>query len=759
MDNKEYKVIGKRIPLLDGIEKVTGQAIYGADVRLPGLLRAKILRSPYAHAHIKSIDTNRAMKIHGVRLIATGRNTPRTQYGASIQDERFFAFDEVYYIGDEVAAVVAIDEDIANEALGLIEVEYSPLPAVFDPLEALKPGCALVRSDMQSNICHHVEVIRGDIENGFRQADVIHEETYSLQHQYQAYLEPHVTTAQWQGGRLTLWAPHQGPRQLANVISRAFNISLDRIRFLQTCVGGGFGGKNNMRLCPLVALLSNMTGSPVQVIFSREEDFMSGMPSVPMIIHLRMGAKANGTITAKETAIVADNGAYTTSALGVLEVAATRTDPLYRIENLRLMGDLVYTNKLVTSAFRGFGSTQHHFALESMMDSLAEKLAMDPADIRLINAPQTGDVNVHGWRISSCGFSQTIKVATHEAGWSAKHNRQRGRSRGIGMACGINISGNANSYPAGYGSSALIRIHGDGMVQVCTGEGDIGQGAKTLFAQIAAEILMIPINQVVVDPLDTDVSYFGNGAVASHVTMMGGHAVREAAIAARQRLTEAAARKWGCEVGEVQLIEGKLVQQKQELSMEIAEAARAYINATGGSRLTGEGIFRASGVTSLDQQRYGNLSLGYSFATHVAEVEVDLETGRINILNIVAVHDSGQIINPLAAEGQVEGALLQGMGYALLEEYIFEDGRVLNPDFTNYRIPTALDAPEMRVLFIPTYEPNGPFGAKSLAECAMLPVAPAIANAIYDAIGIRFTQLPITPDKVLKRLKKEREIS
>ena len=753
MAENRYRVIGRRLPAVDGLEKVQGEAIYGTDVRLPGQLYGAILRSPHAHARLVHLDPTRAGQLPGVRLVAHGRNTPRTAFGLAKQDERFFALDEVCYAGDEVAAVVAVDKNTARAALELIEVEYEPLPAVLDPLAALQPDSPLAHLDLPSNLAHHIELERGDLELGFRQAEVIHEETYTLQHQYQAYLEPQVTAAWWRGDRLTVWAPHQSARQLSNAMLRAFNISLSKIRFLQTAVGGGFGGKNNMHLCPIVALLARMAGAPVLVELERDEDFIAGMPSVPMVIRLRMGAATDGRITAKDTYIVADNGAYTASALGVLETAATRTDPLYRMENLRFRGDLVYTNSLGTSAFRGFGSTQHHFALESMLDTLAEKLELDPLAIRLRNATQNGDLTVHGWQITSCGLSDTLTQAARRSGWQAKRGAQRSKARGVGIACGVNISGNAGGNPAGYGSSAQVRVHADGTVQVSTGEGDVGQGANTVFAQIAAEVLGVPVQKVMVDPLDTDESNYGTGAVGSHVTLVGGQAVRLAALAAQKKLIEAAASVWGCPPGEVQLLESKLVYLKQELAMEISEAATAYLNATGGSRVLGEGFFRVQGTTLLDQRRYGNPSLGYSFAANVAEVEVDRETGQVTVLRLTAVHDAGQVINPIGAEGQIEGALLQGLGFALSEEYLFKDGRVLNPDFTNYHVPTALDAPEMDVTFVPTHEPNGPYGAKSLSECAMLPVAPAIANAIYDATGVRFTRLPITPEEVLMRLK------
>jgi CO/xanthine dehydrogenase Mo-binding subunit len=332
-----------------------------------------------------------------------------------------------------------------------------------------------------------------------------------------------------------------------------------------------------------------------------------------------------------------------------------------------------------------------------------------------------------------------------------------GKRRGIGMACGLHVSGNRVIAPDGDGAMAQVRVHEDGTVHVLSSEGDIGQGANTIFAQIAAEELGVPYDQVFIDQLDTDMSYFGVGACASRVTLLGGNAVRNGAIAARERLVEAAANKWGCEKDDVQLLRGKLVNLKTEADMDISQAATHYVGMTGGSRLLGEGRFRAEGVVVPDKEKYGNISLAYAFATHVAEVEVDEETGHVEVLRLVAVHDPGRVLNPLGAEGQVEGGLSQGMWFALGEEYRFHDGRLLNPNFTDYAVPTSLDVPEMIVDWAQTDEPNGPYGAKSLGEMALVPTPAAIANAIYDAVGIRLTHLPMTSERVYAALKRQRD--
>lgn len=756
---EQFQIIGKRLPLKDVEEKVTGSAIYGADFVLPRMLQGKILRSPHAHARILNIDTSRAEQLPGVRAVITAHNTPNTKFGPMLSDERILAKNEVYYVGDEVAAVAAIDADTAAEALDLISVEYETLPAIFDPGEALKPDAPLARTDMGDNLCYQIDVRRGDIQGGFDQAVVVEEETYILPYQYQAYLEPNAATASWERGRLTIWAPIQTPHLLSKVICEAFNLPRGMFRLIQTQVGGGFGGKQYQRVAPIAAALAQIANVPVQIVLNREEDFEAGLPRVPMTIWLRMGADSAGTITAKEMDIIADNGAYAMMGPAIVDVAATRVDSLYRFKNLKVSGKLVYTNKVATSCFRGFGNTQSHFAVESMMDTLAEKLGMDPKEIRLRNATRTGDVTAHGWVINSCGLAETIERAASEAEWNQKRGQTKNKFRGVGMACGLHVSGNRAAAPMSDGSSAQIRIHEGGSVHIATSEGDIGQGANAIFAQMVAEELGVPYEKVFVEQLDTDVTYFGIGALASRVTVLGGNAVRAAVADIKKRLTEAAAYHWNCDPSDVHLVNGRLVNRRTEDVIDIEQAATAYIDMTGGSRLLGEGRYRADGVVKPDETKYGNISLAYSFATQTAEVEVDIETGQLTVLKLIAVHDSGRTLNPLTAEGQVEGGMLMGMWYAIGEEYKFKDGRLLNPNFTDYAIPSILDTPEMKTIFIEMPDPYGPFGAKSVGEIAMVPTAAAIANAVYDAIGIRLTELPMTPERILRAIKERKALS
>jgi CO/xanthine dehydrogenase Mo-binding subunit len=417
---------------------------------------------------------------------------------------------------------------------------------------------------------------------------------------------------------------------------------------------------------------------------------------------------------------------------------------------------LVYTNKIASSAMRGYGNAEAHFAVESMMDALAESLGMDPAEIRLRNAPEAGDVTVHGWKLGSCGLKEAIRASAREAEWQAKRGRMHDRRRGVGMACGIHVSGNRALSPAGDGSSCQVRIYEDGSICVASGEGDLGQGSKTIIAQIVAEELGVAYENVQVAQLDTALTPGGIGCIASRTTVLAGNAARLAAQRARTLLIEAAADRWGCPSEQVHMTEGRLVNPATEEEMTLPEAATHHVGMSGGSRLLAEGNFRAEGIVVPDKTKYGNISLAYAYAAQIAEVEVDPETGAVTVLRIVAAHDAGTVLNPMLCEGQIEGGVVQGMGKALYEEYVFKDGGILNPNFTDYRVPTALDVPAIKVVFVETADPHGPYGAKSVGELALVPTPAAIANAIYDAVGVRLTTLPMTPERVLEALKQRR---
>jgi len=475
-----------------------------------------------------------------------------------------------------------------------------------------------------------------------------------------------------------------------------------------------------------------------------------------MRIRIKMGADREGKILAKEMDILADNGAYSINAPVVVDTAATRVDSLYRFKNLKTTTRLVYTNNPASGMFRGFGNPQSTFAVECMMDMLAEKLQMDPVEISLKNATQCGDVTAHGWEIKSCELSSCIRKAAAAIGWQEKKSSPR-RNRGIGMACVIHVSGNRSVFPPFDGSTATVRINENGEAYVLPSDGDIGQGMSTVSAQIAAEALGFPVEKVRVHRVDTDWSGFGLGASASRVTTIGGNAVKLAAEDAKRQLLEHAAIMLKTAKEELDIEDGNVINSKSGAVLaSAAEAAKFAVHSSGGDYIVGRGKYVTPGVVIADAKtKYGNISSAYSFGAHAAEVEVDVETGKVTVLRYVAAHDSGQIVNPLLAQGQVEGGVVQGLGFSFCENMHFENGKLLNDSFLDYKVPLALDIPPIETIFVDSYDPNGPFGAKGLGEPVLVPVPCAISNAIYDAVGIRLTELPFSPERVREAWKKK----
>lgn len=755
---KEPAVVGKRLPALDARDKATGRAEFVSDIRLPGMLWAKVLRSPVAHARIRNIDVSRALKLGGVKMVLTGKDCPPHKYGVVIRDETILAVDKVRYAGDEIAIVLATDPDIAEEALELIAVDYEELPVLLDPREAMEEGAPLIHEG-KSNVAVRLHIERGEVDRAFAESDVVLEDTYNTSMVYQAYLEPMAAVAAVDAsGRLTLWAGLQNPSAARLTFADALGIPADKLRIIQPHFGGGFGAKLEHKVPLLCAFAALKSGRPVRLVNDREEDFQAGHPRVPMTIRLKLGAKKDGTLTAKQVEIIADNGAYTVYAPGILSTALYRIDLLYRIANVRADGVLVYTNKAPTSAFRGFGNAQMHFAFECHLDALAKELGLDPKELRLKNAAYPGYVNPHGWKVGSCGLKECIEKATAAIGWEEKKANKQPR-RGVGMACCMHVSGNRSFKKEFDGSAALVRVDDGGNVFVYSGEADLGQGARTVFAQIAAEELGVPYEKVKVAIVDTDIAPFAWGTFASRATYLGGNAVRAAAADAKRQILEFAAELLNVPVGLLNIQNGRIVGPSEKKSLDLAEVTREYMYRHAGANIIGRGSFVPEGVEYPDETKYGNISGAYPFAAQAAEVEVDTETGQVKVLRLAAAHDLGKAINPMLAEGQIEGGVAMGLGWALTENLTYgPDGRVANPQFLDYQIPTAMDVPPLEVILVEPEEKSGPYGAKSLGEPALIPTSPAIANAVYDAIGVRIKELPITPEKILAALK-EKEVA
>ncbi len=750
---KTLSALGESIPIIDGREKVTGEARYASDLKFPHMLHGKILRSTHSHARISHIDTHRAKRLPGVKIVMTATEAPKTKWGAFIQDQTLFGMDKVRYIGEEVAAVAAVDVSIAEEALSLIQVDYEPLPAVFDPEEAVLPGAPLIHEGAKDNIALRLEINRGDIVRGFKESDEVFEERFTTSLVHQCYTEPTASIASVDvQGRLTLWAPVQYIFLAQRRLAKALNIPVSKLRVIQTKVGGGFGGKTaDENSIPICCLLSKMTGKPVKMVLTREEEFVAGRPRVPSVIYFKMGVKKDGTFMAKEVKLFADNGAYSGKGPSTMNTAAIRPDSLYRFKNIKTEALLVYTNKVPTGAYRGFGNPQGTFALESMVDIVAEKLHLDPCEIRLKNAVQTGDITAHGWKIRSCLYSECIRAASAAVQWN---ERKKKKQRGIGVGIAGCIHACGNRHFGMDGSNILIKLTEDGKARIISGEGDLGQGINTVFTQIAAEELGLPFKDIEMSPADTEYTPFCLGAFASRLTTIAGNAVKLAAADAKRQLLEIASTVLEEDTRDLICRDGKIfVKGDPDRFLTVSETVQAGLFKYAKGDILGKGFFDPDSEVPDPETKYGNISPTYQFAAHAVVVRVSEETGNVEILDYVAAHDAGRIINPTIVEGQIEGGVAQGIGYALLEDMQTKTGKVLNPNFTDFKVPLAQDLPPIRVITMESEDPQGPFGAKGVGESTIVPAAPAIANAIFDAIGVRMRDLPFTSERVLQAIK------
>ncbi|MBY4947229.1 xanthine dehydrogenase family protein molybdopterin-binding subunit [Cupriavidus respiraculi] len=757
--------VGVSTPQVTAREKVLGRAQYAGDIKLPGMLHAKVLRSPYPHARIVRIDTAAAAALPGVRLVVTGADTPARRWGIHRKEQRILATDVVRFTGEEVAALVAVDEETARDALDLIHVEYEVLPAVLSTDEALAPGAVQVQPDT-GNVAHRIQIARGDVEAGFAQAAAVYEATYEVQSQYPGYLEPMATVAATDGNdRLTVWTSTQSVFLARARLAEALDRPASTIRVIQATTGGGFGGKIVEESNSLIAaFLATRLTRPVRLVNNRLEDFLGARSSVPARVWLRMGVAADGRIVAKDVRITAECGAYQGLAGDVMHVSAMRSDNMHRIENVRSDAVLVYTNNPPRGAFRGFGGQQMLFPLNSHLTMLAGMIGMDPLEVHRINAVRAGDTSVHGWRFGSAGLVECLEQACEAIGWqawragrqaegaaAAGRDRPGSKRRGVGLAAAMHVSGN-RTMGNWDGSTILLKVNEDGRVMLVTGECDMGQGANTMLSQICAQELGVPLSHVMVTVPDTDTSPFCIGTLASRVTIIAGNAVLRAAREARETLLAAAADKWAATPAELDIVDGVIVRCGDESQrMPIGDVARALIWRQGGEGLYVRASYDAPTVNH-DNDYYGNIAPAYSFAAQTVEVEVDTRTGQVTVVDTFISDDCGKAINPLAIHGQTHGAAVQAIGWALYEHVQVEDGRILNGNFADYTMPTADAVPALRTGLIESNDPNGPYGAKGASETAILPGAAAIANAVYDAIGVRINSLPITPEKVLAAL-------
>lgn len=754
----QFSVVGKRVPRIDALGKVTGKAKYCVDLALPEMLVGKILRSPFPHARILSIDTQKAQKLAGVKAVITARDAPPVEMKTEHifrPVHRILAGDRVRYVGEELAAVAALDEDTANEALELIDVEYEHLPALMDPEEAMKPGSILIHEE-EANLAAVFDILRGDPDVAFREADQIFEDEVATQIQNQCYLEPLNCLASYDlSGKLTLWLSSMDPSGIRLSLAKVLRLPLGKVRIIQPYCGGAFGGKISMYpVYPIAALLAMKTGRPVAVSYNREEEFTASGPRLPVKIKVKTAVKRDGSLLARDYQIIADCGAYIDRAPRIVGQMIVTPDSLYRIPHISGKAKVVYTNKSPIGAFRGFGTIQGLFALETQLDAIATSLGLDPKEVRLKNATKSGDLTAHGWRITSCGLTDCLEEAAAAVGWTKRKNEQR-PNRSVGMACALYDCGVKRS--EGFsGSVAFVKLLEDGKTQVISGESDYGQGWSTVAAQIAAEELGLASGDVEVTSPDTDFTPYSMGAWGLRLTVSGGNAVRLAAQDARRQLFEIAAEMLEANAEDFEIKEGRInIKGAPEKGLSVAEVASQAIFRRGGTAVMGQGIDEPQADVLNPKTLYGNLSQAYSFAAQAAQVEVDTETGQVRLLKTVTVHDLGQAINPAMAEGQVEGGISIGSGFGLIEGLIWDREKILNPNLIDYRILTAADMPDIRVILVETPDPNNPYGSKSIGQLATMMAASAVANAIYHAAGVRVRELPINPHKLLLSLEEK----
>jgi len=750
MENR-FAVLGRPTRFVDGLQKVKGQAQYLDDIRLPGMLYARILRSPHPHARIKAIDVAKAAALPGVKAVLTGADCPENRFGCDLPDAVILPREKVCYVGEEVAAVAAVSPKIAARALDLIEVAYEPLPAVFEPEEAAKPGAPLIHADKPGNIAKSYRVERGDFERELARCDHIFEEEFSTPRVLPCYLEPFGVIAHWEAdGRVSIYTGIQAAFQARSEIAKALGISPSRIRVKVPAIGGGFGGKIWIRnFHPITALLAKKAGRPVKYVMSRQEEFAASRPRVAVRIKMTLGLLKDGTLLCKEMRILGDNGAYSWAAPKIMLNMSMRTDCLYRFKATRTESQLVYTNKVPSSGFRGYGNSQSHFALESMIDMCARRLGLDPLEVRLKNACARGDTTLHGWELRSCGLKECLQQA---AAAIAKDRRPKASEtgrirRGIGIACVNHVSGNraGNNFD---GSSSLVRFQEDGKLCVYHGESDMGQGARTVFAMIAAETLGIAVEDVIVMPLDTDVSPFCFGSYSSRVTTVGGKAVYLAAMQVREQLLEFASNLMDVPIELLETAQGFVrIKADPARKASIAELCHKAIRSKTTKALTAYVAYDPP-TQGADDNFYGDYSSAYTYAAQAVEVEVDTLTGQVRVLRVASAHDLGRVINPNGVRGQIFGGVSQGAGWALYENMVYEKGELKTTSLRNYNLVGIQDMPAVLPISVETDDPVGPYGAKGVGEPSVIPTAPAIANAVEDAVGVRIQKLPITAEDV-----------
>jgi CO/xanthine dehydrogenase Mo-binding subunit len=758
------KVAGKEARRVDGIEKVTGKALYAGDLRLPGMAYAKIVRSPVAHARLVKVDASKARQLRGVIATLTRDDIKdfNYKYGATYKDQSIVAVDKVRYVGDPVAAVLAEEPALAEEALNLVDIEYDELPKVTNIEEAVAPGAIQVheggvaRAELRgsvygaperfngTNICYYLGFSRGDVEKGFAGSDFVFEDTFRFQKVQHYSLEPHINIAHYDGDKLTVWASCQDPFTLRDHLAGIFRLPLSRVRVIVPYVGGGYGGKLYVKAEPISAALSWKTRRPVKLALSVSESFKT-ITRHPARVTVKTGIAKDGRLLARECQVYMDTGAYADAGPRVTQKAGYRSLGPYQVPHAKVEAYGVYTNTVPAGAFRGFGALQVTWAYESQMDMIAERLGLDPLDLRLKNLLKKGDLYTAGDTPVDCDLEEGLLKVADAIGWREK-SAQPNRAKGI--SCCIKDAG--GTYKV---AGATVKMSSDGSVVLLTGTVEIGQGPRTALSQVVAEELAMGMDEITVAQLDTDVTPYDISTSASSSMVVMGTAVQRAAQDAKKQLLQCAAKVLKQKVDHLALHEGKVHLGEGE-GIPYGKVIVDFFGSKAGE-IIGKGLYKDKRSA---KAILGSTTTFWEVGWGAVEVEVDPETGVIRLLNYVSAADAGKAINPDQCIGQDEGAVMFGIGHTLMEEMVYEDGQLLNPNLVDYRVPMFKDLPQhLHTILLENGNGPGPFGSKGLGEGGLLPVASAVANAVSRAVGVRIQTLPLTPPNVWRALKEKRQ--
>jgi 4-hydroxybenzoyl-CoA reductase subunit alpha len=756
----QYDIVGKSMPRVDTRAKVTGGAKFTADLAFPRMLVGKILRSPHAHARIVDIDTSAAEKLPGVKAVVTGKDTSGSKWGVFryTLDQQFLPTEKVRYFGEEVAAVAAVDEDTALEAVNLIRVTYEELPAVFDPMSAIAADAPLVHEDFPQNINIHVPIDVGDVDKGFSESFYVREDTFVAAEESYFQAEPHAVVAKFDtDGNLDIWCPNAGPHMKSKPLSNALGIPLHKVRVRKIAIGGAFGGRSEISPVDYIcALLAQKTKRPVKMVYTREENTVATRQGHAMITTIKTGVDKEGRVLARDITCYMDGGAYSSTGPIATSVPFLSMEQAYRMENVRYNGYRIYTNKPIRGMIRVHGRS---FAcgVDTQLDMIAEHLKIDPVTMRMRNAREVGDTTCTGSYIGSCAMKETITKAADKAGWDKKYGKLP-PYLGIGIGCNSVQTG----FPMGIrgGSQAIIKLNEDGGATVISGVVDNGQGNDNMLVQIAAEELGMRPEDIQLVTADTELTPSDPGAYSQVSTFVGGHAVQIAAQNARDKLFDIAADALEAHKDDL-VARDRMIYVKGSRDKNIPLKKVIRMGLIQGRGVVGEGGYWPKPDLKREwvKNPYGQLCEAFSYGTTIVEVEVDPETGQVKVLDVTAAQDVGFALNPMVLEGQFQGSVAMGGQGGMLTEYHFWDdkGRVMNPTMLEYKVPLAVDMPPINSIIVESNDPKGPYGAKEAAMSIAMSAAQAYSAAVSNAVGVHFDDYPITPDKILEAIRNKEQ--